>query len=70
MSPVSHLSSHCLIDRPTHLVAFRYRDPLVSKLLRVWFTADPQMHFTFPQGVVWGLLGVGRSTKNPNICTL
>lgn len=70
MASITHLSTHCLIDRPTHLVAFRYRHLLVRPLLRLLYRVDPQMHFTAPAGLVWRTLGVGRSTKNPNMCTL
>lgn len=70
MTSVSRLSDHCLIDQPTHLLAFRYRHPLVASFLRTWFLFDRKMHFTLPWGPVWGLLGVGRSNKNPNVCTL
>lgn len=63
-------SPHCLIDRPTHLLAFRYRHPVVTLLLRALLRLDPKMHFTGPAGMSWRLLGVERSTKNPNMCTL
>lgn len=67
---VSRLLNRCLIDRPTHLLAFKYRHPVVDLALRVLLRLDPPMHFTGPAGLGWRLFGVTRSTKNPNFCTL
>lgn len=66
----ARISNHCLIDRPTHLRAFRYRHPVVAALLRALYALDPKMHFTGPLGFAWRLLDVTRSSKNPNLCTL
>lgn len=64
-------SDHCLIDRPTHLLAFRsYRHPIAASLLRVVYRLDPKMNFRGLRGLVWRLFGVTRSSKNPNVCTL
>ena len=70
MPRIIRLSSHCLIDQPTHLLAFRYRRRVVALMLRLLFLIDPKMHFTWPAGPAWWLLGATRSSKNPNICTL
>lgn len=64
------ISNHCLIDRPTHLSAFRYRHPVVATMLRGLYAVDPKMHFSGARGVAWRVLGVSRSSKNPNLCTL
>lgn len=70
MARLSRLLNRCLIDRPTHLLAFKYRHPLVGLALRALLWLDPAMHFTGSAGLAWRLLGVTRSTKNPNFCTL
>lgn len=62
--------NHCLIDRPTHLLAFGYRHRAIAQILRIVLILDPQMHFTGLRGLAWRLFGVTRSTKNPNFCTL
>lgn len=70
MRPVFRVSDHCLIDQPTHLLAFEYKGPVVARVLRLLYRADPRMHFTGPFGLAWRAFGVTRSTKNPNMCTL
>lgn len=70
MAIIRPISDHCLIDRPTHMLAFSRRHPIVARLSRGLFRFDPKMHFRGVGGVLWRGLGVARSTKNPNVCTL
>ncbi|MBI2965539.1 MAG: hypothetical protein HYY34_04970 [Chloroflexi bacterium] len=70
MAIIRPISDHCLIDKPTHMLAFSRRYPLVGQLSRALYQFDPKMHFRGPTGALWRALGVARSTKNPNVCTL
>lgn len=36
----------------------------------MFFLCNKRVDFSGPRGTVWRLLGVRRSPKNPNICSL
>ena len=65
------LSNHCLADHKSESDK-EHRPPFTPIwLLRMPFIyVDRLMHFTGVRGAVWRLLGVTRSSKNPNVCNI
>ena len=69
-----HLSDYCLIDHfekvPTdNTPKTKF---FLGMVLAVPFYVlfDRKMHFTGLRGRIWRMLGVDRSSKNPNICNI
>ncbi len=70
MAKESRLSDHCVVDhfakggpsRPPFTPVWLLRMPLMMM--------DKTLHFTGARGTAWRVLGVSRSSKNPNICNV
>lgn len=71
MSRNVRLSDHCIIDHFDKTVP-RPKEHVTPRglLLAPMFLIDRLGHFTGLRGALWRTLGVGRNTKNPNICNL
>ena len=62
----TNLSDYCLMDHLDPIVR-----PSYGRAWPVWkvlLTVDRLMHFTGPRSWIWKLMGIGRSSKNPNVC--
>lgn len=71
------LSDHCVIDHfdktvPTPPLSLKMLAMLPRMLLALpmLFLVDRKMHFTGLRGAVWRSIGIHRSTKNPNVCSI
>ena len=66
------LSDYCIIDHwnTRHHEAGERITPLQIVRIIVYMVVDRKMHFTGLRGGLWKLLGIDRSTKNPNICNM
>lgn len=76
MAQENHLSDHCVIDHLDEEVQ-QIETDLGPILLRPFWLfrfallyVDRKMHFTGFRGGVWRILGVDRSSRNPNICNI
>jgi hypothetical protein len=64
------LSAHCIIDHLSDEIDVEKTYPIKSFLSRLLLVFDGKMHFTGLRGILWRVIGINRSTKNPNICNL
>ncbi len=64
-----HISDYCIIDHFDRTVP----NPKFNwwhSLHIAYYLLDRKMHFTGMRGRLWRMMGVDRSTKNPNICNI
>ena len=74
MPDTIRLSDHCVLEDyegdpfpPAELpLKWKLRFPFAAPLILL----DSKMHFTGGRGMLWRLLGVRRSSKNPNVCNV
>ena len=66
------LSDYCVIDHwdTRHAEPQEPFTPLNLVRMAFYMGVDRKMHFTGLRGGLWKLLGIDRSTKNPNLCNM